>query len=231
MTERLKTPRILERCPMFSHLTPGDRERVAAIGWVRDFRRGEMLFTEADKAEQFYVVLDGDVKVFKTSASGKEQILHFARPFQTFAEAAVMMGGMFPASAMAARDARVFEIPRAQFLELVRGDPDFAVRVMASVARWLRTLVDLVEDLSFAEVPGRLARRIVKTARESGIELVDGAEIDLPMSKTDLARMLGTVSETLSRVFAKMSEDGLIEVRGRCIVVRSAERLGEIAVR
>ncbi|MCZ7583849.1 MAG: cyclic nucleotide-binding domain-containing protein [Deltaproteobacteria bacterium] len=111
------TPRLLERCPMFAKLGPEDRERVAAIGSLRSLTRGEMLFAEGDRADHFFVVLDGDVKLFKSSVQGKEQILHIIRPVHSFAEAAVFLGGGYPASAMALRPSKVFQIPRDGFFE------------------------------------------------------------------------------------------------------------------
>jgi CRP/FNR family transcriptional regulator len=224
-SEAFTTPRLLERCPMFAHLTDEDRVRVAAVARVRTYARGETIIRDAEPVDRFFVVLDGDVKIYKLSPQGKEQILHWVRPFQSFAEAAVFSGGAYPASATALHETRLLEIPRAAFLDIVRADGEFALRVMASMAKWLRRLVDLVEDLSFSEIPARLARRVAKLAADQGVELNDGAAIDLPMSKTDLARMLGTVSETLSRVFSKLSEDGILDVDGRRLTIRDAAKL------
>ncbi|MCZ7583848.1 MAG: helix-turn-helix domain-containing protein [Deltaproteobacteria bacterium] len=102
---------------------------------------------------------------------------------------------------------------------------------MASSAIWLRRLVDLVDELSFAEVPTRIARHLLRMAHEGGVEIKNGARVDLPMTKTDFARLLGTVSETLSRVLARLVDDGLLTVDGRTIILADVEALRELAER
>jgi CRP/FNR family transcriptional regulator, dissimilatory nitrate respiration regulator len=225
------TPKILARCPMFAKLSEADYEDIAAIANARVFKRNELIFNEGDAAGRFYVVLDGDVKVFKASAQGKEQILHIMRPFHTFAEAAVFLGGGYPASAVALHESKLLEIPRDKFVDLLRQDPELSLRVIASISTWLHRLVNLVEDLSFSEVPARLVRQILLIAVDNAIEIEDGATVSLQMSKTDLARVLGTAQETVSRVLSRLSEEGVLAVDGRDITILNAARLKEMAER
>lgn len=232
MTQRLELiEATLGRCPMFAKLPEEDRKKIADISRLRKALPKELLFTEGEKADRFYVVATGDVKIFKLSRDGREQVLHHLHPCQTFAEAAVFLATGYPASAMTLRQATLLEIPGVRFHELMRRDPELAIRVMGSLSHWLRRLVDQVEDLSFSQVPVRLARQIIRFSEASQVPLQSGSTIHIPMTKTELAGLLGTVSETLSRAFHRLTENGILEVRGRRITVLNADGLRKMTER
>jgi CRP/FNR family transcriptional regulator, dissimilatory nitrate respiration regulator len=226
---RLTTPRLLERCPMFAKLASDDHQRIADVSEVRVFKRNEVIFQEGDPARSFYIVLDGDVKVFKSSQQGKEQTLHRMTPFNTFAEAAVFLQGGYPASAIALHETRLLEIPRDKFLDLIRSDPEMSLRVLASMSVWLHRMVNLVEDLSFSEVPVRIARHLIRLAADGNVEMEDGVTVTLPTTKTEFAKLVGTAQETLSRALSKIGDEGVISIKGRNITIKNAALLKEMA--
>jgi CRP/FNR family transcriptional regulator len=169
-----------------------------------------VIFEEGDEGRGFFVVKFGRVKVFKLSTDGKEQILHFFGDGEHFAEVPAFDGQCFPASAAAIEKSELLFFPRTAFLALLEQHPTLAIAMLAVSARHLRRMAQIIENLSFKEVPGRLAVCLLYLSDRNG----KGDEVELDMTKTQLAAFLGTIPETLSRVFAKMSQDGLIAIDG-----------------
>jgi CRP-like cAMP-binding protein len=219
----------LRNCRLFADLPEAALLRIAAIASTRRHVAGSPLFEAGDAAERFYVVASGRVKVFKVGEQGREQILHVVHPGETFAEAAIFSGGSFPAAAETLEESVLIAVPAAPFLELLRGDPELPLQLIAGLTRWLRRLVDLVEDLSLRDVQARFCSFLLREAAARSVELRSGARIPLGTTKTLLARRLGTVGETLSRTLYKLQKDGAIRVVGRDVLVLDAGRLRALA--
>ncbi len=215
----------LRRTPLFANLPPDDLVRVAGISSLRRCGKKESLFHEGDRADGFFVVAAGRVKVFKMSAEGKEQVLHVIEPGQSFAEATIFEGGHFPASAEALEDGALVFIPKRPFIDLLERAPRIALRMLASMAKWLKRMTDLVESLALRDVETRLVHFVSEELKGRGVPLADGAVLELEFTKNVLASRLGTVPETFSRTLKKLQEEGKIRVRGRQIRVLSADRL------
>jgi len=217
--------RDLGSVPLFSGLAPENYNDLERILIERGFERGENIFAEGDDGRGFYVVKTGRVKVFKLSPEGKEQILHLLGPGEPFGEAAVFAGRSFPAHAQALVQSQIWFIPRPAFIDLIKKDPSLALNMLASLSRRLRKFALLIEDLSLKEVPGRLAAYLLYRSDQSG----GGIEVELDVAKGQLASMLGTIPETLSRIFAKMAKQGLIILNGSRIEITDRETLEELA--
>lgn len=219
---------VLRKTPLFATLPDDDLRRVSDLAVTRRFAKKEAVFREGDRAEGFFVVASGKVKVFKLSGEGKEQILHVLEAGQTFAEAVIFEGGGYPAHAEALDDSDLLFLPKRPFLELLERRPVVAIRMLASLSRWLKRMTDLAESLSLRDVETRLIFYLSEELKTRGIRPKDGVEIELPIGKNVLASRLGTVPETFSRTLKKLQDDGLIDVRGKRIRIVSAERLFSI---
>ena len=215
--------RLLKNIPLFAGLTEADLAALQAIARVRDCQRGELLFADGEPAEGFFVVLDGKVKVYKLSAEGKERILHVVHPGGTFAEAAIFGNGLYPACAEPLLASRLLFVPKAGFLDLLKDNSRIAINMIAGLSRFLRQFALQIEELTFKDVPSRLASYLLDLAKGRA-----GA-VELPVSKSQLASNLGTVSETLSRTLRKLSDDDLIRVEGKRIELLDVARLEELA--
>jgi CRP-like cAMP-binding protein len=200
-------------------------EDLATIVVDNVFRRGQMVFSEGDEGDGFYVVISGRVKIFKLSSEGKEQILHILGPGEPFGEVPVFAGQHFPAHAETMEESRVFFFPREGFIDLVRKNPDLALNMLAVLSKRLRKFTRLIDDLSLKEVPGRLAAYLLYLLERHG----GATTIELDISKTQLASLLGTIPETLSRILAKMKTHGLIDSQGPRIHILDPARLEELA--
>ncbi len=211
--------------PLFSGLAEEQLQELAMIVIDQVFRRGQTIFLEGEEGSGFYVVNTGKVKIFKLSPDGKEQILHILGQGEPFAEVPVFAGQRFPANAEALEESRLFFFPRAGFLELIRQHPSLALNMLAVLSRRLRQLAGLVEDLSLKEVPARLAAYLLyQSDRSAG-----APEFELEIAKGQLASLLGTIPETLSRILAKMVKEGLIESSGPRIKIIKKAGLQELA--
>ena len=187
--------------------------------------RGGVIFSEGDEAAGFYVVSAGKIKIYKLSMDGKEQILHFFGPGELFGEVPVFAGKNFPAYAQALADSEVLFFPRMALIEQIHKDPDLALGLLAVLSLRLRMFTNLIEDLSLKEVPSRLAAYILYLSdRQQSNE-----EVNLDITKSQLASLLGTIPETLSRVLGKMSSAGLVESDGRRLKILDFEALEDLS--
>ena len=218
----LTTTDILAASPLFHGLPPEQLAAVVAIAVEKRYGRGEIIFTEGDDGAGFYLVADGKVKIFKLSPGGKEHILHIFGPGEPFGEVAVFHGWSFPASAETLAPCRLLYFPRRAFVGLL-ADSAIAMNLLAVMALRLRHFANQIEDLALKEVPSRLASYLLYLSEEQG----SPEQVRLDISKGQLASLLGASPETLSRIFAKMTEEGLIEVRGRVIVLKKISALTE----
>lgn len=212
--------------PLFESLPRDQHKNLAAIVSKQNFRRGQIIFSEGDEGRGFYVVVSGRVKIFKLSPEGKEQILHLFGPGEPFGEVSVFTGQHFPAYAEAIEESRVLFFPRDSFVDLIKKNPSLALNMLAVLSRRLRKFTMLVEELSLKEVSGRLATYLIYLG-ERGDE---DDELVLDISKSQLASLLGTIPETLSRILAEMIRAGLIHSDGsRRIQILDRKALEELA--
>ncbi|MBI5739341.1 MAG: Crp/Fnr family transcriptional regulator [Nitrospirae bacterium] len=190
----------------------------------RSFSRGETIFSEGSESVGSYIIIKGRVKVFKLSAEGKEQILHIVGTKELLGAVSAFAGTPYPAHAEAMEMTTAFFLPRKDFLVLIRKEPSVVMNMMASLSMRLQHFTRMIEDLSLKEVPGRLAAYLLYLHERGGGS--DVVEIDI--SKGQLASLLGTIPETLSRILRKMSDRGLLKVSGRRIKLLNRKALQDI---
>ncbi len=217
----MKKSETIRQCTLFSGLTEEQIHEVMAISFEKNFGRGENVFFEGDDCNGLYIIAAGKVKVYKMSPDGKEQILHIFGPGEVFGEVPVFHGKPFPASAECLIKSQLLFFPRQKFVDLVYANPSIALNMLAFLSMRLRRFTTQIENLSLKEVPGRLAGYLLFLQEEQG----NRECVELEISKGQLASLLGTIPETLSRIFAKMTDEGLIEVDGRKILIKDKEAL------
>ncbi len=198
---------------IFDGLPQQQLNQIEAVAISKNFAKGEMIFMEQDDGNGFYLVADGLVKIFKVSPSGKEQILHVFGPGEPFGEVPVFSGKRFPANAQAISASRLLFFPRPAFLGLITAHPSLALNMLAVLSMRLRQFTYQIENLSLKEVPARLAAYLLYLATEQEREDF----VTLNISKGQLASLLGTIPETLSRILTRMNKQGLIETKDRTI--------------
>src|SRR5512137_1159950 len=208
----------LRKSLLFSGLEEEYLKEVAAIAVRRTFSKGESLFAEGETATGFFLLATGSIKLCKVSPDGKEKVLHFVHPSETFAEAAFFGDGKYPAEARALEKGDALFFPREAFMGLLERNPRFSLNMIISLSLLLRRFARQIEELSFAEVPARLAAYLIETSAKKSTSFQGKTYLDLDMKKGELASSLGTVSETLSRTFKKLREEAVLDVDGSRVI-------------
>ena len=216
---------ILRKSLLFAGLDEEHLLQVASISHKKSFVKGETLFAEGEPATGFYLLAKGGIKLCKISPDGREKVLHFVHPGETFAEAAFFGDGSYPAEARGVEAGELLMLPKAGFMGLLERNPRFSLNLIVSLSLLLRRFTRQIEELSFAEVPNRLATYLLELAGRKSTSYQGKSYIDLDMKKGELASRLGTVSETLSRAFRKLKEENVLEVDGSRVVVLDMQAL------
>lgn len=220
-----KVLEIIGSIPLFNGLSEQQLGEIRGIARDRFYDKGKEIFAEGDEGDGFYIVASGQVKVFKLSPEGKEHILHIYGPGHSFGEVPVFSGERFPASAETLLKSHLLFFPRTDFVALLSGNPSLCMNLLADLSLRLRQFTIQIENLTLKEVPGRLASYLLTLSDEEG----QGNSLSLNISKGQLAGLLGTIPETLSRIFLKMNNAGLIEVKGKEITILDRNGLQALA--
>ena len=209
----------LAQIPLFNGLSDPELEALAHRAIERRFEAGEMLFWEGEPCAGIFLIGQGSVKIFKTSAAGREMMLSLETAPCTVAELPLFDGGAYPASVRVVEPVVAYFINKSDFQQVCRQFPDVALKVLAVVGRRLRHLVSVVESMTFGSVTQRLARLLLDQSRQAGAD-----EFPLAVTHQELASRLGTVREVVSRNLARFRAEGLIQIQGH--QVRVLDRAG-----
>jgi len=216
---------IISAIPIFKGLQEGQLSDLAEIAVEKHFSKGQIIFLEGDEGKGFFVVYSGLVKIYKISSEGKEKILRLVKPHDIFGPVPLFSGETYPASADAMKSTKAFFFPRNVFINLIKKNPDIALNMLDALSDRLRQFTIQVEDLSLKEIPGRLATYFLQVSKEESRSDVFTLEI----TKAQIANLLGTTPETLSRVLSRMREAGIIEDKGKKIKILDIESLKNLA--
>lgn len=226
---------ILKNVHLFSDLNEEELEKIYSRSDIKTFGKGEMIFFDTEPYQGFHIVLEGSVKIFKISRDGREIIIHFVYPFNTFAEVPLLEQFekikkdefSYPANAMSLENNTKLVLIRANtFYSLVEKNKIMCLKMMSGLAKRLRHLNGYIESITL-DVPKRLAKFILTEQKKILSE--NKNHIELNISKHDLAAYLGTIDETLSRALKKLQDDNLIEVDGKNIKIKDKAALMKIA--
>ncbi len=218
---------VLKKVSIFSSLTGPEFSFLAAHVLQRKYSAGELIFSEGDTCGGLYVVQSGNVRIFKSSAGGREQVLSIDGPGSSIAELPVFDGGNYPASAQAVSDSTLLFFSRQDFQTLCTQHPDVALKVLKVVGARLRRLVGIIEELSFTTVRHRLIALLLRLGKTEGVRNGngDGISLTLPANNSELAAQIGTVRELVSRNLSRLQAEGLIAVDNRKLEIPSLKRL------
>jgi CRP/FNR family cyclic AMP-dependent transcriptional regulator len=220
---------ILKKVAIFSGLTEQEFAFLTAHVVPRKCSAGELIFGEAEPCTGLYVIESGNVRIFKSSAGGREQVLSIDGPGSSIAELPVFDGGNYPASAQAVNDCTLLFFSKKDFQTLCLQHPEVALKVLRVVGARLRRLVGIIEELSFTTVRQRLVAMLVRLAKSSGQKESGSIMITLPANNNELAAQIGTVRELVSRNLSRLQSENLIQMDGRAITIADLQKLeGEL---
>jgi len=207
----------LKRIPYFLGLGQAELESLRRVVFEKTVEKGEMVLLEEGHADGLYFVASGVVKVFKTSAEGKEQILKIVRPVESFNDVPSFDDGPNPASAQAMVPVVLYGIRKSDMQALLRENTQIALNVINVLAGQVRHLVSVVEDLSFRHVIGRIARILLEHA--------DGGAGAQRLTQQEMASIAGTAREVVGRSLKALGQGGLIRMERHRIVITDKEGL------
>ena len=214
----------LAKVAIFSGLAEGELAFLTQRAVPRRYAAGEIVFSEGEPCSGLYVVETGHVRIFKSSANGREQVLSIDGPGSSIAELPVFDGGNYPAS-VAIDDATLLFVSKQDFQSLCLAHPQVALKVLRLVGARLRRLVGIIEELSFTTVRHRLASFLLRLAEKEGKRTSEGVEITLPVSNQELASQIGTVRELVSRNLSRLQAEGMLKIDGRSLTICNLKAL------
>jgi len=204
----MKIEAVLKNIFLFSELTDQELKEVAAVSAIKRVSKGKTMFEEGDAATNFYAVVHGSMKVFRINEDGSESILHVQSDGDLIAEAVLFGIKKYPASCTAIKESTLICIPKEGFVNLIMQKPKISIKFLAAYSHRLKEFVDKIESLSVS-VEKRLGDYLLNNAKE----LSRGKFVcDLNISKKDLASLLGTSPETISRTLNRFTKQGFISV-------------------
>jgi CRP/FNR family transcriptional regulator len=218
---------ILVKSQLFGGLPEEHIAQIENISVDKHYNKGDVIFYDGDEGVGFYLVASGGVSVYKLSPEGKEQILHIVKEGDTIGAVPVFSGKSFPANARAISQSHLLFFDRKKFIQLITNKPSLTMNILALLSMRLREFTIQVENLSLKEIPGRLAAYLLFLSQEQGNKDL----IKLNISKVQLANLLGTGPESLSRALGNMKSKKLIEEKGANIKLLNRNLLEELAER
>jgi len=215
----------IHRVPIFEQLTDQEIEVVAAAVQSRRYRKGELIFHEGERSDQLYIVNEGILKLSKLSDEGKEQIIRFLFPGDFFGQFALLQEKKHYANAEVLSPAIICTIHKQDFQPIMEQNARMAYRFLLAVSERLAQADDWMGTLSLMETDRRLAKLLMLFYERNHAQ----AEIVLPVQKKELAALLGTTPETLSRKLASLESQGLLTVTRGSVIIHQPQRLSELA--
>lgn len=215
----------LKKITIFSDLTPEKMEQLAGSILIRKYRKGMLIFVEGEPGDALYFVRTGIVKLSKAMEDGREQILHFVKEGDIFAEVLLLEGGVFPATAEVVENAEIGIIRNRDIENFLRLHPDITLQIIKIMSKRLRLAQMQIRDLALNNAYGRLVNTLIKLASEHGIKTPDGIKINLILGQQDLANMIGTSRETVARFCSDLKKNGAISVNKQYITILDEKKL------
>jgi CRP-like cAMP-binding protein len=211
--------------PLFAALdVEAQRELYSQMAEVA-LARGESLFDEGQPGDRLYVVLTGKVKLGRTAADGRENLLAVMGPGEMFGELSLFDPGPRTATATAVTDTTLRGLGNADLQPWLLAHPEVATQLLAALARRLRRNNEAMADLVFSDVPGRVAKALLDLAKKFGVPAEDGLRVTHDLTQEELAQLVGASRETVNKALADFASRGFLRLEGRGVVILDLERL------
>ena len=216
---------VLKQAPLFRGLDDEAADALSSTMIEVPLRRGEVLFHEGDSGDRLYVVTDGKVKLGRRSADGRENLIAILGPGQMLGELSLFDPGPRSATVTAVTDATFLSLSHEDLLRWLDGRPAVARGLLAQLAGRLRKANDVVADLVFSDVPGRVAKALLDLADRFGRTADDGVHVHHDLTQEELAQLVGASRETVNKALADFASRGWLRLEPRSVVIMEVDRL------
>lgn len=211
---------LLKKVPLFENVDDAELTRISQMLVEKGFSKDATIVAKDEPGDAMYIIARGRVKVVMPGDGGREVILNILKAGDFFGEMALLEASQRSADVISAEDTRVLVLKREVFVEHVLQSPKIALNIMAELSRRLRRADELISDLALLDVGARIARIIAELGERDGVETEEGLVVRERPTQQDIASMIGTSRETVSRMLSDWQRAGLIEMRGRELVLK-----------
>ncbi|KNF09375.1 transcriptional regulator, Crp/Fnr family [Gottschalkia purinilytica] len=221
------TNEYLRKIPLFSQLNDNEIEKVKLVTKERFFKRGNIVISEGSKGEAVYIIKTGKVKIYKTDSSGREVILDIKGEGKMFAEVTLFSDMPNPATVMTIEDSYIYTISNIDIEDVIKNNPVMALEIIKVLNKRLQEAQSKVKNIVLNDTYVRTAYTLIKLSQKYGIKLGDKIELDLSITREELASLVGTSRETVSRALSQFNKEKSIEIKGRKIIISDINKLKE----
>jgi CRP/FNR family transcriptional regulator, cyclic AMP receptor protein len=216
---------VLSRAPLFESLDEDGARALRSRMTDVKLSRGERLFAEGDEGDRLYVVLEGKIKLTRTAPDGRENLLSVIGPGEMFGELSLFDPRPRTASASAITDAQLAALAHDKLLVWLTDRPEVALHLLRALAQRLRRANDVMADLVFTDVPGRVAKNLLDLADRFGEQERDGLHVHHDLTQEELAQLVGASRETVNKALADFAARGWLQISARSVLILDTERL------
>ena len=216
---------VLSRAPLFEALDEESAKALRALVTDVDLVRAERLFDEGDAGDRLYVVLDGKIKLTRAAPDGRENLLSVLGPGEMFGELSLFDPRPRTSSAVAVTDTRLAALAHDELRDWLTGRPDVSLHLLRALAQRLRRANDVMADLVFTDVPGRVAKALLDLAARFGTQREDGLQVNHDLTQEELAQLVGASRETVNKALADFVARGWIQLHPKSVLLIDPERM------
>lgn len=215
----------LKQISIFSQLNEEFLKKIDNISIMRNYSKGRIIIMEGEPGEAFFYIKSGLVKISKVSSDGREHILHILNDGHVFAEVTLFASTFYPATAEVLEDAQIGMIKNSDLEKLIVENPQLSLELIKYLNKRLVEAQNKVRNLALYDTFGRTAQALVKLAEDYGKKTTEGIELDLNISRQELANIVGTTRETVIRVLAAFKKEKSIELDKSSIIIKNLEKV------
>jgi CRP/FNR family transcriptional regulator, cyclic AMP receptor protein len=220
---------VLATAPLFAGVDPTTADLLASAMTTRKVDRGHVVFSEGDTGDRLFIVLEGKVKISRSAADGRENLLAVLGPSEMFGELSLFDPGPRTATATAVTDSALASLDHDDLRPLLVAQPAVASQLLAALAQRLRRTNEAMADLVFSDVPGRVAKALLDLAERFGADEVDGVRVHHDLTQEELAQLVGASRETVNKALSEFANRGWLRLEGRTVLLLDRERLARRA--
>jgi CRP/FNR family transcriptional regulator, cyclic AMP receptor protein len=228
MSNRAAQRQALLNCTLFMAMRPEEQDRLLAMALERSVRRGRMIFQRGDAESSMMAVLKGSIRISTGSADGKEVTLNTIRAGEVFGEIALLDGRPRSADATAIEDSDLLVIERRHFLPFLLSNQDLVLRMLAVLCQRLRQTSDALGDFVMLDLPGRLARLLIRLADDHGSPTPAGIRIEFKLSQRNIGTRVGSSRESVNKQLQVWRDAGWVSLDHGYITVRQPQQLRQL---
>jgi CRP-like cAMP-binding protein len=216
---------VVKKAPLFTALDDASAASLRSSMTAVKLSRGQVLFKEGDEGDRLFVVVDGKLKLGTTSNDGRENLLSILGPGDMFGELSLFDPGPRTATATAVVDSKLLALAHDQVIGWVKDHPQVSLQLLGRLAQRLRKANDVLSDLVFADVPGRVAKAIIELGQRFGTQKPDGLHVNHELTQEELAQLVGASRETVNKALADFATRGWVKLEPRAVTIIDYSRL------